>query len=155
MLCNPVSCCSLFGRRIQMSGIMKKPDETKIDVKFKPRARLLLQLGDQLIRNEKIALIELVKNAYDADAANVTVYMENVEDPDNGFIVIEDDGYGMDAKIVENVWMEPGSDFKSRQFKRRELSPKFKRLPIGEKGIGRFGVHKLGNKIEMTTKRPT
>lgn len=121
-------------------------------VSFKPRARLLLQLGDQLIKNESIALVELVKNSYDADANVVNIYMENVDDPKKGIIIIEDDGYGMSPDVVENVWLEPGSDFKTQKIVRQEVSPKFKRLPIGEKGIGRFGVHKLGNIIEMTTK---
>lgn len=135
-----------------MSKELKKEDK-EIPVKFKPRARLLLQLGDQLIKNESIALVELVKNSYDADANKVDIYMENVDDPHNGVIIIYDDGYGMDAGTVEDVWMEPGSDFKTEKFTKRELSPKYKRLPIGEKGIGRFGVHKLGNQIEMTTKK--
>jgi signal transduction histidine kinase len=121
-------------------------------VNFKPRARLLLQLGDQLIKNESIALVELVKNSYDADANIVNIYMENVDDPKKGIIIIEDDGYGMSPDVVENVWLEPGSDFKTQKIKNQEVSPKYKRLPIGEKGIGRFGVHKLGNIIEMTTK---
>ncbi len=69
-----------------------------------------------------------------------------------GIIIIEDDGYGMTPEVVENVWLEPGSDFKSQKIKNLEVSPKYNRLPIGEKGIGRFGVHKLGNIIEMTTK---
>lgn len=124
-----------------------------VPAKFKPRARLLLQLGDQLIKNESIAIIELVKNSYDADANRVTIYMQNVETPEEGIIIIEDDGFGMDLEIVENVWLEPGSDFKSEKFKKLEVTPKFNRLPIGEKGIGRFGVHKLGHIIEMTTKK--
>ena len=127
-------------------------EETKIPARFKPRARLLAQLGEQLIKNESIALIELVKNSYDADAARCDIYMEHVDDPEKGIIIIEDDGYGMDAATVTGVWMEPGSDFKTKKFERREVTPKFKRLPIGEKGIGRFGVHKLGKIIEMTTK---
>jgi len=127
--------------------------DKEIAVKFKPRARLLLQLGDQLIKNESIALVELVKNSYDADANKVDIYMEHVDIADEGVIIIEDDGYGMNAETVENVWMEPGSDFKSEKFKKRELSPKYGRLPIGEKGIGRFGVHKLGNQIELVTKK--
>lgn len=136
-----------------MSKDLKKINTDKeIPVKFKPRARLLLQLGDQLIKNESIALVELVKNSYDADASFVNIYMENVDDPENGVIIIEDDGYGMNAEIVENVWLEPGSDFKTQKIIKLEVSPKFKRLPIGEKGIGRFGVHKLGNVIEMTSK---
>lgn len=136
-----------------MSNEIKLLNTDKIiPVKFKPRARLLLQLGDQLIKNESIALVELVKNSYDADAKFINIYMENVDDLENGVIIIEDDGYGMSAEIVENVWLEPGSDFKSQKIKNLEVSPKYKRLPIGEKGIGRFGVHKLGNIIEMTTK---
>jgi signal transduction histidine kinase len=133
-----------------MSGINKNDKKTLVN--FKPRARLLIQLGDQLIKNESIALVELVKNSYDADANKVDIYMENVEDPDNGLIIIEDDGYGMSPEIVENVWLEPGADFKSNLIKQNITSPKYNRLPIGEKGIGRFGVHKLGNTIELTTK---
>ena len=132
--------------------IAKNNLDTEIPVRFKPRARLLLQLGDQLIKNESIALVELVKNSYDADANIVDIYMDNVDDPANGIIIIEDDGYGMSPEIVENVWLEPGSDFKTQKIKNLEVSPKYERLPIGEKGIGRFGVHKLGNVIEMTTK---
>lgn len=126
--------------------------DKEIPVKFKPRARLLLQLGDQLIKNESIALVELVKNSYDADANFVNIYMENIDTPEKGIIIIEDDGYGMSPQIVENVWLEPGSNFKTIKIKNQEASPKYNRLPIGEKGIGRFGVHKLGNIIEMTTK---
>lgn len=122
-----------------------------IPAKFKPRARLLLQLGDQLIRNESIALVELVKNSYDADATKATIIMEK-PDTDESTLVIEDDGFGMPANIVVNVWLEPGSDYKSKKITHKEYTPRFNRLPIGEKGIGRFGVHKLGDVIEMTTK---
>ncbi|MCQ4141514.1 ATP-binding protein [Chryseobacterium sp. EO14] len=135
--------------------IIKSDHDKSIPVRFKPRARLLLQLGDQLIKNESIALVELVKNSYDADANIVNIYMEDVENPEKGVIIIEDDGYGMSANTVENVWLEPGSDFKTQKIQALEVSPKYNRLPIGEKGIGRFGVHKLGNIIEMTTKTKT
>lgn len=127
-------------------------NEESKTLNFKPRARLLLQLGDQLIKNESIALTELVKNSYDADANTVSIYMEKVDDKDAGIIIIEDDGFGMSPEIVENVWLEPGSDFKSQYIDEQKTTPKYNRLPIGEKGIGRFGVHKLGNVIEMTTK---
>lgn len=129
-------------------------NEREIIAKFKPRARLLLQLGDQLIKNESIALLELAKNAYDADASVVSIIMHQPNDSlEDCYIEIEDDGFGMNADIVENVWLEPGSSFKQEQYKERKITPKFHRLPIGEKGIGRFGAHKLGNVIEMTTKR--
>jgi signal transduction histidine kinase len=119
---------------------------------FQPRARLLLQLGDKLIKNENIALLELIKNSYDADARNVKLKMESIKDKSRGLIEITDDGVGMDISIIENVWLQPGSDFKEQLFLQRKRTTKYKRLPIGEKGIGRFGVHKLGNKIEMITR---
>lgn len=133
----------------QMNTII---NERTINAKFKPRARLLLQLGDQLIKNESIALLELVKNAYDADASRVDIVMHSPDSIENGYLEIEDDGFGMTADVVENVWLEPGSSFKQEQFVQRKETPKYKRLPIGEKGIGRFGAHKLGNIIELTTK---
>lgn len=92
-------------------------NDKEIPAKFKPRARLLIQLGDQLIKNESIALVELAKNSYDADATKVEIYMEHPDDPENGTIIIEDDGYGMTSDTVENVWLEPGSDFKSKKNK--------------------------------------
>lgn len=120
---------------------------------FKPRARLLAQLGDQLIKNEHIAVIELIKNAYDADATLCEVILDDFTNPTTGTITILDDGNGMDINIVENAWLEPGSDSKVNADNTPKLSSKYKRLPIGEKGIGRFGVHKLGEVIQLVTKK--
>ncbi len=126
--------------------------ERQIMAKFKPQARLLSQLGDQLIKNESIALIELVKNAYDADANKVSISIDNVDSENDSTITIKDDGIGMPLNIVQNVWLEPGSNHKAKLIAESQKTKKYHRLPIGEKGIGRFGVHKLGNVIEMTTK---
>jgi len=120
---------------------------------FKPRARLLLQLGDQLIKNESIALLELVKNSYDADATQVYVILSKMDKPDLGTIIIEDNGTGMDGNIIKDVWMEPGSDYKERLYEEKKKSQEFKRLPLGEKGIGRFSAHKLGNEIELISRK--
>lgn len=120
---------------------------------FKPRARLLAQLGDQLIKNEHIAVIELIKNAYDADATFCKIILDNFTDQELGTITIIDNGNGMNLDVIENAWLEPGSDSKVNADNTPKLSPKFKRLPIGEKGIGRFGVHKLGNVIQLLTKK--
>ena len=79
-------------------------------ITFRPLARLILQLGDQLIKNEKIALLELVKNSYDADATHINISLKQMDKPEEGSIVIEDNGIGMDLDIVKNVWMKPGSD---------------------------------------------
>lgn len=114
-------------------------ESKRIESPFKPRARMLLQLGDQLIKNESIALVELVKNAYDADASKVTIIMDKIHDINTGEIIIKDDGWGMDLETITNCWLEPGSDSKSRIVEKGKRSPKG-RLPIGEKGIGRFGV---------------
>ena len=135
-----------------MTNVVCNSNEVERIAKFKPRARLLLQLGDQLIKNESIALLELAKNAYDADASKVDIIMRHPDSIEDGSIEIEDDGFGMTPDIVENVWLEPGSNYKQEQFAERRFTPIYHRLPIGEKGIGRFGAHKLGNLIEMTTK---
>jgi len=106
-----------------------------------------------LIKNESIGLLELIKNSYDADATNVSIKMENLEKPALGSIIIEDNGIGMDMNIINNVWMEPGTDYKEELYLKLKRSEKFNRLPLGEKGIGRFSVHKLGNEIELITKK--
>ncbi|GIO41395.1 ATP-binding protein [Paenibacillus apis] len=124
-------------------------------VVFRPRARLMSQLGEQLIKDETIAVLELVKNAYDADAKNVRVTMENVDDLSSATIIIEDDGDGMTYDIVKNIWMEPGTDHKEKKLKEmieKQEKSKLGRLPMGEKGIGRFGVHKLGHKVTLITR---
>ncbi len=136
-------------------GSMPKADWEEVGIieylNFQPRARLLLQLGDQLIRNETIAITELVKNSYDADASYCKVNMTNVNDKDLGQITIEDDGWGMNLAVIKKAWLEPGSDTKAEIVREKLYSPKG-RLPIGEKGIGRFGVHKLGREIELVSR---
>ena len=119
---------------------------------FKPRAKLLLELGNQLIKDEGIALFELVKNAYDADATEVNIIMEKIDLPDQGKIIISDDGSGMDWDTITSAWLEPGTNYRQEQIKIKKRSINFKRLPLGQKGIGRFGAHKLGKDIELVTR---
>ena len=124
-------------------------------ISFKSRARLMPQIGDQLIKNESIALLELVKNAYDADAPDVWVEMWDIDKSDKGKIIVKDNGDGMDLSIVENSWMEIGTDNKKNLLDEYIMNDKksaLGRLPMGEKGIGRFGVHKLGSKITLITR---
>ena len=120
---------------------------------FKPRARLLRLLGDELIRDPNIAIFELVKNAYDADASYVKVFLMGVNDRRTGVIVVQDDGTGMDWGTLTGVWMEPGTDFRMQQRNsERSRSAKFGRLPLGEKGVGRFAAGKLGDQITLVTR---
>jgi signal transduction histidine kinase len=120
---------------------------------FKPRARMLLLLGDQLIRDPGVAVFELVKNAFDADSPDATVTMTHVSNPTLGSIVVEDSGTGMDLDTVTNIWLEPGTDFRLKQKHKGEVTPVFKRVPIGEKGVGRFASHKLGKHIRLISRK--
>src|SRR5579863_1546129 len=119
---------------------------------FRPRARLLLLLGDQLIRDPGVAVFELVKNAYDADSSDASITMSYVEDPSRGEIVVEDSGTGMDLETVTNIWLEPGTDHRLTQKEEKKPTAKFKRVPVGEKGVGRFAAHKLGERIRLITR---
>lgn len=117
---------------------------------FRPRARLLQLLGDQLIGSPRLAVFELVKNAYDADAENVTVSLEGLR-TSTPSIVVQDDGDGMDIDVIRDIWLVPAHDHRGlqrSQLKRTRLN----RLPLGEKGLGRFAVHKLGDAIELVTR---
>lgn len=109
--------------------------------------RVIAHLGEDLIKNESIALLELVKNSYDAYAIVCKVdfhYQGNRLTQ----ITIEDDGKGMDRETIETVWLTIGTDNKKKQLEVGERE----RVPLGEKGIGRLGVHKLGRRIKMLTK---
>lgn len=123
---------------------------------FKPLARLMEQLGEQLIKNESIAILELVKNSYDAFSTKVEINMKNIDSKENGVIIIKDNGEGMTVDRVLNTWMVPGTNSKVGKkdaFIEKEIEgKKVKRRPLGEKGIGRFGVHKLGAELELITK---
>lgn len=120
---------------------------------FRPRARLLLLLGDQLIRDPGVAVFELVKNAYDADSSTATITMSYMDDPSRGEIVVEDSGTGMDLATVTNVWLEPGTDHRLAQKEEKRPTAKYNRVPVGEKGVGRFAAHKLGEKIRLITRK--
>jgi signal transduction histidine kinase len=116
---------------------------------FKANSHILSLLGDELIGSDNLAIFELVKNAYDADATNVRIIFENVNTHE-ATITIEDNGCGMSLKIIENSWLEIGTDFKRGTNKK--ISKKYKRNSLGEKGVGRLAVHKLATNIRLETK---
>lgn len=126
------------------------------ELTIRPYARLITMLGDQLIKNEKIALIELIKNSYDADAAWIKVsfhnFGNNYEINDNSSVIIEDDGNGMNRDILVSHWLNPATPVK---LKSKAINKKTQkgRIVQGEKGIGRFAIFKLGKKIRITTRR--
>lgn len=135
---------------------------------FKPRARLIKTIGEELISDDKVAIIELVKNSYDAysslyNGAPIVdiVFQGNVEtctdtsgskkyiiSKTGSSIIIYDEGVGMDFNTIEHAWMEPATNFK----KLKENQDPQKKYS-GEKGIGRFASAKLASKLELVTRR--
>lgn len=122
---------------------------------FKTRARIIKQLGEQLIKNEAIALLELIKNSYDADASLCSVKLTDIDNKEKGSIEIKDNGEGMTDDIFKNIWLEIGTSHKNDLTSQTETkrSHKFKRMRIGEKGIGRLGVHRLGSKLTVISRK--
>lgn len=123
----------------------------RVSQPFRPRARVLQLLGDELIGSPRLAVFELVKNAYDADADRVVVRLELGQETKPAITVV-DDGEGMTLDLLRSVWLVPGDDHRRRQRGRSQRSRIHHRLPLGEKGLGRFAVHKLGNRIRLTTR---
>lgn len=109
----------------------------------------MLILGEQLIRDEVAALFELIKNSYDADATKVSVKLDGAESASSGRIVVEDNGIGMSRKKILESWLEIGTISKYSSATRKSPGG---RVYLGEKGIGRFAVHKLGKRTEVTTR---
>lgn len=130
---------------------MSNDADRTVSMAFRPRARLLQLLGDQLIGSPRLALFELVKNAYDADADSVAITFLDID----GFeprIAVRDNGQGMSIDTLVDVWLVPGDDHRQADRERALRSPRYRRLPLGEKGVGRFAVHKLGDRIRLTTR---
>lgn len=114
---------------------------------MRPRARLIGLLGEELISDEPVALVELVKNAFDADAARVKVGFEIGANGAVERIIIEDDGVGMSVDTVLGAWFEPGTVNK----KADSRSPGGRPYQ-GAKGIGRFASARLGDTLLLETK---
>lgn len=115
----------------------------------KAASHILALLGDQLIGDEKLAVFELVKNSYDADANKVVVTLD-VGAGKAGHIVVEDDGHGMGVEGISQGWLFIGHS--SKRSARSTRSPKYGRLPLGEKGVGRLAAFKLGQRLVLITR---
>ena len=112
------------------------------DVFFNIDSRLLFQLGEKLVTNRAVALAELVKNSYDADATWVTVRLENIRQI-GGMITVEDNGSGMTLPTFKKTWMRIATIDKEEN----PISKKYNRKKAGEKGIGRFACRRLSKKL--------
>ena len=115
--------------------------------KLKPRARLIRTIGDKLISGPEAAIIELVKNSYDADSPSVEISIDPPSEGHSGKIIVKDFGHGMTYDNILNDWLEPATDTKTKN----TLSKSGKRTVLGAKGVGRFASASLGKKIKLTS----
>lgn len=127
---------------------MSKQSKRSGTIAFRPRARLLKLIGEELISDEVVAISELVKNAHDADAKTVTISFQGVTTSE-GEIGVRDDGSGMDRDTLLGRWMEPAASTKVGAA--RSKTPSGRRV-LGEKGVGRFAADKLARKLEIISR---
>lgn len=159
----------------------------QIRLNFRADAHLIRVLGEQLIASEKVGVLELIKNAYDAGATYCRVIIESVPElsdlvsgqylfPDlpGPVVVIEDNGSGMTRDVIEHGWLRPASTIKTavKETIKHERAKALEhgtlgaynqliaelkkerggRIPLGEKGVGRFASHRLGRRLSLRTK---
>ena len=114
--------------------------------KIRPAGRLLLTIGRDLIQDPYAAVVELVKNAYDADSRDVDIEFIRVSDRKDYSITIADHGHGMSRDDVIKKWMVPSTSDKLR----RRKSPAG-RVMQGRKGVGRYAASVLGKDLLLET----
>src|SRR4051794_35545361 len=123
--------------------------------RFRPSARLQRFLGRELIADPNLAIIEFVKNAYDAGAQHVYIDFRLAES-DPSELVISDDGAGMDEESFERNWMHPGYSQKATDAPpghQVSAATTGGRTPVGEKGLGRLAAGRLGERLDVYTRR--
>lgn len=117
---------------------------SKTNIRFS--SEILRRLGEELNPSPDKGILELVKNAYDADAINCKVEFINTDTP-GGSIVVSDDGDGMEGEDIENGWLVVGTSIKSPRQKTR-----LGRIPVGSKGLGRLAALRMGSRTFLTTR---
>ena len=114
-------------------------------VNFEVDSALLSELGERLVGSVHVALMELIKNSYDADATFVKV---SVERQGTGILTrISDNGVGMTFEQVKKYWMRIATTNKVVN----NISLRYGRPKSGAKGIGRFSCRRLGACMRIMT----
>ncbi|XTZ14462.1 ATP-binding protein [Micromonospora echinospora] len=119
------------------------PNEAQESFGFSVDTHLFRELGELLVGRDSTALIELIKNAYDADATQVSVRGEGLRGPD-GRIIVSDNGVGMTPEIFRDAFLRIAGRYKEKGTKR---SPLYARHYTGAKGVGRLSAHKLARRL--------
>lgn len=110
-------------------------------VTFSSDSKLLSEIGERLIATPDIALSELIKNSYDADATKCNIWLEEDE------LIVKDDGHGMTESEFRDYWMTIATTSRLEQ----ETSRRYDRELTGAKGVGRFAVRNLGLELTVDT----
>ena len=106
---------------------------------------IVRRLGEELNPTLDKGILELVKNAYDADATECSVELRNTDQP-GGTIIVEDNGDGMTAKQIANGWLVLG-----RSTKLPTQRTRLGRVPAGSKGLGRLAALRMGRTATLST----
>ena len=114
---------------------------------FRVSPQVLGPLGAEQLQDSALAILELIKNAWDADATRVAVNVNQSRSP--GRITIIDNGHGMSRSEFEDRWLVIGASYK-----RGEQKSEGQRPLIGEKGLGRLASFALGSSIAIESARP-
>ena len=134
--------------------MVEEPQSPRFDI----NAAVVFRLGEELITDVVQALVELVKNSYDADATwvNVTIdtraknrWGRKYADA-TGAILVEDNGHGMDEKTIRSGWLTIANSPKREQKAAGRVTRR-RRTPIGDKGLGRLGSQRLADNVEIVT----
>jgi signal transduction histidine kinase len=128
--------------------------ETREEVPFEVDASVVFQLGENLISDEVQAVLELIKNAYDADASLVEVAIQSASLGDGqvaSSIRVSDNGTGMTEDDIRRGWLNISASAK-RDLKRGGGTTPGGRTPLGDKGLGRLSTQRLGDKLEILTR---
>ncbi len=112
---------------------------------FEPSARLQSILSRELVADPNVAVLELVKNAYDAGARKVLLSFEIGGEATDAALTIADDGEGMDLSSFKRNWMRPGFSEKADA----SFAATHRRVPAGEKGLGRLAAGRLGDVLDV------
>lgn len=115
------------------------------DVQIRFATDILRRLGEELNPSPDKGIIELVKNAYDADARTCRVELIQTDQP-GGSVKVVDDGDGMGADDIEDGWLVIGRSGKSPDDRTR-----LGRVPAGSKGLGRLAALRMGSAAMLTT----
>ena len=133
---------------------VSEPDSSPPErLRLRARSRLMAIIGHELISSDVVAITELVKNSFDADARMVLIRLTGEPDEDGsigaatGKIEVLDDGHGMSETTIRETWLEPATGFR-----RKHLTTPDGRRVLGEKGVGRFAAAKVGDRLDLTSK---